>query len=1633
MKPKYRAIVRMALVLPALSQSLCAASIFWANSGTDFNAGASWLGSNAPGSNDFATFAGAKATDPVLSAPASVRGLVFSNAAAASYTISGSALTLGSGGINASAVTSGTNAITAPLTLAAGGQTWSAGTGSTLAITPSSFTRSPGATVSVNTILGSGTITTSGITTTNGIVGPWATVHSAGSSANNSINGDTYATISAGSMVPYTGATAQTLTTAWGGIASGGTGTINYDISSTAALLGATGLGRNINTIRYTGGGARQPGNNGGDLLTINGIMNSGTGTFTLGRNGANIANDYSFGILVGASNELVLAPVTSDITLYSFIKNNGANVGNVTVAGNNKVEFAGVNTYTGATTVAGGTLHLSGAGSINSSSGITINGGNAKYLHTSSVASTRTIALNHGTLDGTGTVGAVTVSDNSSSIIANGNGTTTALTLGALTFGGDATVNLNMAASAGVQVSGALATTPANGQVVLNVPNLLPNGLTNLISFGTFTGSPADFTANLTGLGARQSAGAVQLNGNNIAVNVSGESIVWTGTIGYTWQTAITGNDSGPNNWARKIVFTATNFWAADTVEFNDTYNLGSGNVAVTQTSVTLADAVAPASTTFNNSAINYEISGLGIAAGSLIKNGSGTVTLLNANTYTGVTTINQGKLQIGNGTTDGSITSTTSITNNATLEYNLAGNQTSSQVISGTGTLVKKGFGTLTLTGASSYSGGTTLDEGTLVASAVGMNSGPITLNANGTLTFTGVNQTSTSTLTGSGSILNNTANTIAFAGDHTGFNGSFTHSAAANNTQFNSSVSASQNAAYTLSNGEIIFAANGDYTVKFGSLASAAGNIRGGNTATGTATVEVGNLGTDSIIAGNFNNGATKILSLQKVGSGTLTLDGGANYTGATNVTAGTLAFGTVPKTLGNSAFTVADAAGLSVKAAAAGTTMLPTNSLTLGASNLVFDFNLLTPTVTQVSTGALTINGALTVNLLNTGALGTGTYKLIDYTTLSGPGSLPGGSFNVGNRATATISNNIVDTSIDLNVISDVPKWTGLDSGQWLVGPTGANKNWKLAGSSTATDYIEGDVALFDDSAVGTKSVVIDTNNVFPASTTFDTATSNYTLSGTAGIANGALTKSGTGTITLLNSNTYTGVTTINAGTLQVGNGTLDGSIASTVSVTNDGILAFNITADQAAPYAISGSGSLTKTGAGVLTLSGANAYSGGSSLNGGVITLNGAGTLGTGTIALGSGTTLNIDKNLPVANTVTGAGAINNTGTLTNTGDFSGFSGTFTHNSTTLSVAFNTVTATSQNAAYHIASDQGSAQGMLAAGTGDYTLQLGALSGVANSLFRGGNVATGTTILEIGNLGTDTEFAGLINNGVTKTLGLTKVGAGTLTLSGACGYTASTLVSFGTLNVTGSLAAASAVTVNSGATLKGTGTVAGTVASSGTIAPGTSAGTLTTGPATLTGTLAIEIDGVEGDKLVSTGAIDLAGAALTITELTGGFTEASYIIAEGTSITGPFASVPSGYTVNIVSGGPGQQAVLTSNTAGYASWASTNAGGQTADLDSDLDGVKNGVEYFMNSATGFTGNPSIIAGAVTWPNGGNIPASAYGTEFVVQTSPNLTTWTAVPVGSLTTNTNSTLTYTLPTGAGKVFVRLVVTPN
>jgi hypothetical protein len=110
------------------------------------------------------------------------------------------------------------------------------------------------------------------------------------------------------------------------------------------------------------------------------------------------------------------------------------------------------------------------------------------------------------------------------------------------------------------------------------------------------------------------------------------------------------------------------------------------------------------------------------------------------------------------------------------------------------------------------------------------------------------------------------------------------------------------------------------------------------------------------------------------------------------------------------------------------------------------------------------------------------------------------------------------------------------------------------------------------------------------------------------------------------------------------------------------------------------------------------------------------------------------------------------------------------------------------------------------------------------------------------------------------------------------------------------------------------------------------------------------------------------------------------------------------------------------------TLTYTEWAAANGGSQGPTLDSDNDGVRNSVEYFMGEKGGrFTANPQLVGGLISWPHS---PA-ATGITFRVLSSTNLTIW--ADVTGEADDSNGFLKYMLPSGDPKSFVRLeVVTP-
>ena len=137
---------------------------------------------------------------------------------------------------------------------------------------------------------------------------------------------------------------------------------------------------------------------------------------------------------------------------------------------------------------------------------------------------------------------------------------------------------------------------------------------------------------------------------------------------------------------------------------------------------------------------------------------------------------------------------------------------------------------------------------------------------------------------------------------------------------------------------------------------------------------------------------------------------------------------------------------------------------------------------------------------------------------------------------------------------------------------------------------------------------------------------------------AGITGGgSLTQLGAGMLTLTASNTYLGLTTISAGTLQLGTGAAgqDGSINGTSGVTNNGTLAYNLAGSQTASYSIGGSGGLEKSGTGTLVLSTFNTYMGGTTVNAGTLQLNQAASGGVGTLEPRAPVTVNPGATLRV--------------------------------------------------------------------------------------------------------------------------------------------------------------------------------------------------------------------------------------------------------------------------------------------------------------------------------------------------------------------------------------------------------------
>ena len=263
----------------------------------------------------------------------------------------------------------------------------------------------------------------------------------------------------------------------------------------------------------------------------------------------------------------------------------------------------------------------------------------------------------------------------------------------------------------------------------------------------------------------------------------------------------------------------------------------------------------------------------------------------LTGPNSYSGPTTITAGTLQIGNGSSSGSIGGTSSVTDNGTLAFDLSTAATFSQSISGSGGLAQKATSLLTLSGPNSYSGPTTISAGTLQAAsstALGSSSAVTIGVSTGVLDLNSFSPTIAS-LAGSGDVTDTAASSTSTLTVKPASGATATFSGVIQN--------GSGTVALTLSGaGAEVLAGSNTYT---GATTISGGTLQigsGGTSGSINGTSAVSDSGT---LAFDFSSGTTTFTknisgsgALRLAGSSELILTGSNNYTGGTTIAGGTL---------------------------------------------------------------------------------------------------------------------------------------------------------------------------------------------------------------------------------------------------------------------------------------------------------------------------------------------------------------------------------------------------------------------------------------------------------------------------------------------------------------------------------------------------------------------------------------------------------------------------------------------------------------------------------------------------------------------------------------------------------------------
>ena len=1242
--------------------------------------------------------------------------------------------------------------------------------------------------------------------------------------------------------------------------------------------------------------------------------LSTGTGTTTLGANVTTVgAQTYGGPVVIKNSSGVTLANTNSAITFGSTVNSLSATSYALTLSNG-----TGATTFTGAigATEAIGALTVNGTGTITLGGNVTTKG---DQNYAGPVSASAGIVINANSTTGTSGILTNGYINNANYAVAvqsagpfpnepgeyniqNGTSNATIGTTGTIRGNAVGVLFYNTTNIEGAD-NGMASGSPSSSWCCYNVPYLVDVGRSTLLTKISVSqragdgqpnrlptkvyvyGSNTPFTTSATmtigynnanisnvsvlGTGYQQSNFTEIGNGTlNPALTTSGTpalgSVSFTNTTAYRYyQIAFVsaGQTTVAGSYAQGLALQAINLvgsaYAPSSVTFNGAVT-ASGALTVNTAGFTAANMAAAGALTINNAgtgSVTGVISNNGSNAASLVKQGDGTLTLSRTNTYTGGTTVSAGTLQLGAGGATGSIEG--NVTNNATLAFNHNAAVTYAGAISGTGAVTKLEANTLTFTGNNSYSGGTTISAGTLKAgSATALGTGAISMSNGAALDLNGQTMTSTGVLTlrgtgvsGTGALLNSGSTAATYAG--------------ALALGANSSIMSGASITSTISLTNTDALVGGGFTLTLGGVSTAGGDsfLYSVIDTTTTSVIKSGNAIAWNLYGANTYSGGTSINggtlragSSTALGSGAITVASGGSFDlrGQTMTSLGTLSLnGTGISNLG----ALRNSSPTAATATYAGPLVLTGNTKIFANSGLIQLTH--TGTITGATFG-LTLGGAgggsiAAIIGTTTGSLTKqdgGTWILSGANTYTGGTTVSAGTLQVGaGGTTGSISGNVSNTGVlDFNRSNDFT-YAGAISGTGSVSKSGtgtltlsgtsnfsgtttvnsgtlAISNASGLGSTDAGTTVASGASLFLPAGVnvgaeaitlnggtlrlqsGTTSLSGQVTLGAHSSVSVDSG-AQLTLSGVVSGTDRVLTKTSLGTLVLTGANTYSGGTTINLGTLQLGAGGTTGSIQS--NVTNNGTLSFNRSDDVTYAGAISGTGAVTKLAANTLTFTGTNTYAGGTTISAGTLQLGDGNTSGViaGNVTNNATLAFNRSDALNFSGAISGTGAVSKLGTGTAT-----LSGTNTYTGLTTVSTGTLVIGNADGLG-------GTAAGTTVANGATLDLQ-GVAVGAEAITLQGGNLATTTGTSSLSGavtLGADSTInvAGsaselTISGLVTGARALTKSGTGKLimsrqnTFSGGLTIASGTATEGTTYNGTSGPFGSGTVTVQSGATL-----------------------------------------------------------------------------------------------------------------------------------------------------------------------------------------------------------------------------------